>query len=475
MNARSRLALATLLLVAVTAAAGGVGYWFFARREPAEKEAAARAKRFLAFEPAQAVSLRVRAKGEDVRLEKPAGGAWRMTAPVQAVADAKEVEGLLSRLAGLERRAQSAPAGASAAVLADYGLDAPTARFEIGLAGGKSLSVAIGGDNRFDGTMFVQPASGEVLVVDGRQRIDLEKNAFELRERRLLRFEPADVAAVEVISPAGAVALQPQPPGAQPPGAEGAWRLTAPIHEPADPRRAEDLLAALRDLRATAFEDGQPPAGKPLYEVTVTLRSGATQRLRAWKAPADPEGPLLLASSEERSLARAPASALSALDGGPTPLRDRRVLPGVDREQIAAIRVERTGAPSFTLARKPAGHGLPDLWTLTTAPGAEGKPPAQPATRQLDTWKAQSLAWALAALEADRIVDAAKTPGPITRTYVLLDASHAELGRVAVGTPKAGEVLLQGAGGRVFAVAADKLAGLATSPEELEPSKDGAK
>ncbi|MFT3914592.1 MAG: DUF4340 domain-containing protein [Anaeromyxobacteraceae bacterium] len=454
MNARSRLALASLLLVAVTAGAGGVGYWFFARREPAEKEAAARAKRFLAFEPARAVSLRVRAKDEDVRLEKQAGGAWRMTAPVQAAADAREVEALLSRLAGLERRAQSAAAGLSAAALADYGLDAPTARFEVGLADGKTISVAIGGDNRFDGTMFVQPASGEVFVVDGRQRLDLEKNAFELRERRLLRFEPAGVAAVEVTSPAGMVALAQAPSGA-----EVAWRLTAPVKEPADARHAEDLVAALRDLRATAFEDGTPPATKPLYEATVKLRTGAEQRLRAWKSPADPDGPLLVASSEERSLARVPATALAALADGATPLRDRRVLPGVDREKIASVRVEPHGAPPFTLGRKPAGHGLPDLWTLTS-----------PTTRPLDAWKAQSLAWSLAALEADRIVDAAKSPGPVAITYVLHDASNAELGRVAIGKPKAGEVLLQGAAGRVFAIAADKLTGLATKPEALEPS-----
>lgn len=446
MQTTTRLALGTLLLVAVSGAAGGFAWWFFTKHEAGEKATQARAKRFLAFDAAEATALRVQAKGDDVRLERR-GGTWIITAPMKAAADGREVEGLLSRLAGMERRADSAAAGLSAAALADYGLDRPTARFEVTLAGGRTVSLAIGGDNRFDGTMFVQPASGEVVVVDGRSRIDLEKGAFELRERRLLLFEPAEVVKLELTSPAGAVALAQE---------RGTFSLTAPVKEPADARTAEDLVAALRDLKATAFEDGPEPTGAPAYAVRIVRGDGTEAWLRAWRGSAADE-PLVVRSLQHAELGRVAGSTLSALDVSPMRLRDRRVLPGLDREAIAAIRVEAPGG-GFALARKPGGAGLPDVWTLTA-----------PAQRPLDPWRSQSLAWALAGLEADRIVDGAASPGPVLRTYVLLDAAGAELGRVAVGTPRAGEVLVAGRG-RVLGMPADRLAGLATAPDELAPA-----
>lgn len=459
-SARSRLALGTALLLVVAGAAGGLAWFGIVKHGEDRRSAELRQKRVVPFEPRDVVGLRVRLRGEEARLERK-DGRWKLLAPVEADADAVAVDQLLSRLSGLERRARSAPAGEPAERLREYGLTDASTRIEVALADGSTLGLTLGESNGFDGTMFVQPASGEVQVVGAGTRMDLEKTAFELRERRLLRFEPSSLERIEVAGPRGPWSL------AQ---AHGGWTLAArglAEGERADPRRAEDVVAALRALQATAFEDGDPPAGKPAWEIHLAFAGGGEQRLSAWRPPGGGEVLVVRAPGQEQ-LARLPTSTLGALDVDPATLRDRRLLP-VDREQVTSVRLEVPASPAdgFTLTRTPARQpGLPDEWKLTApAPG-----PAEP-------WKAQSLLFALTGLEAERIEDesgrAAAQSGlaPAARTWVLVGADGKEIGRLAVGRESRGELLVRsGASPRIWAVKKEKLDGLPKGPKDLAGS-----
>jgi hypothetical protein len=187
-NARNRLAAGTALLLAVAGAASGLA-WFAVVKHRAEREAAlGRARQVLPFETARVTAMRIQVRGEDFRLERSAGTVkgevrWRIVAPFTAEADGGEVAALLGRLAGLERRAQSAAPGESLDRLRAYGLAAPSARFELELEGGGTVTLALGSDTGFDGTMFVSPTTGEVLVVESRARAGLERTSAQLRAR----------------------------------------------------------------------------------------------------------------------------------------------------------------------------------------------------------------------------------------------------------------------------------------------------
>jgi hypothetical protein len=189
-TARSRLAYGTALLLVVAGAASGLA-WFAVVKRGAEKKAVeGRKKRVLDIEAARVTALRVRALGDDFRLERSTGAGpgkvrWRIVAPFTAEADGARVTALLARLAGLERRAQSAAAGESQDRLRTYGLDAPTARFDLELEGGRTATLALGSDTGLDGILFVMPTTGEVLMVESRARQALERTASDLRQRPL--------------------------------------------------------------------------------------------------------------------------------------------------------------------------------------------------------------------------------------------------------------------------------------------------
>jgi hypothetical protein len=244
-QARSRTALATLLLLVLACAAVAVA-WFgvHLRGEEARKEEA-RSRRVLDLDPSRVRAVRLTGPGGEIRLVRE-GEAWRLVAPIAADADARAVGRLLDRLAGLERRAESAGPGASAETLRAYGLDAPRTRIEIALEDGRTERLALGDDSGFDGAMFVQPTGGEVAVVASNARPDLEPGLEALRDRRVLRLDRDAVHGLR-IEPGGSPVEVRRDPG-QAPGAAAAWRIVAPREAPADGWKVTNAVYTLSTL-----------------------------------------------------------------------------------------------------------------------------------------------------------------------------------------------------------------------------------
>jgi hypothetical protein len=253
LKARTRNALTTLLLLALAAAAIAVAWFGVFLRGEEERAEEARSRKVLALDPARAREVRLLGPAGEVRIVKE-GEAWRIAAPVAADADADAVGRLLDRLAGLERRATSAKAGASPEALGAYGLYAPRTRIEILLDDGRTERLALGDDSGFDGAMFVQPTGGEVVVVASNARPDLEPGLEALRDRRVLRFDREKVHGLRI--EAGAARIEIRRDASQAPGAPAAWRLVAPREGPADAWKVTNALYALSTLESA----GEGPA-----------------------------------------------------------------------------------------------------------------------------------------------------------------------------------------------------------------------
>lgn len=457
MKTRARLALSTTLLVAIALGAFGIAWYTIVKLGKDQESQKAEGRRVVPFEPSQAIALKVKVHGEETKLERT-GPQWRLVEPVVADADPAAAEALLKKLSTLERRAVSAPAGEPKDRLREYGIDEGSSRIEVDLAGGQAATLVLGAGSGFDGSMFVMPKSGEVVVVSAAVRPALEKTSLQLRDRRLMRLDPAGVSKVEVSGRKGSYTLLKIASG---------WTVMAPglpSGERADRQKAEDVVAALSALEASSFETGKEPPGPPLFTVRLTFLSGSDEELKAYPpSPGDKNEMLVVRPPRATQLARIAASALSAIDLPGPSLRDLRLLP-VDREDVASVKIEGPQG-SFTISRTPGEKGMPDIFTLA----GKGK-------GLIDPFKGEGLVLSLTGLAADRVVDETgkgQSEDGLVKpkaTYALFGRSGAELGRILVGREVGGDVLVRtGASPRIVAVERSKLASLPLLEKDLAP------
>jgi len=469
MKARARTALGTLVLVAAASAAVAVAL----RVEKKGKEEKTRKEteeKLLSFDRAKVRELTVEAKGGTVHLVK-AGEGWRITAPVEADAERYAVDAILDKLATVRRRSEVSDAGG----LERFGLDHPSVRITAGLEGGGSAILALGETNSFDGSIFARVGSGPALVVGSDARWPLEKDLFDLREKRVLTLADQDVARLEVTGPKGQYALARE---------DGHWKASGPIADRADEATVNRILGALRGLRATRFVDAPGPdrdygLDRPRWTVRLTAPGGAVRTLSLGAPPprkkGEPAEAVLYARvSGSRTLAAVANIAAKDLEADAFALRDKTVLP-FDREKVAAVRLESDGN-AIEVQKKPAAPdaGPGDDWALTS-------PRAAPAQR----WKMSSLLSTLSALRATRFADeSGKSAGERglaspSRTVTLLGADGKSLGRLEVGKEEGDKVYVRSSTGpRIYEVEKARLADLPRSADDLEekpaaPAKGG--
>ena len=249
MKARARSALTTLVLLAIAAGAVAVAWFGVHLRGAEEKAEEGRSKRVMAIDPARVRELRLVSGADAARLVRE-GETWRLVEPVAADADPDAVKRLLDRLSSLERRATSARAGALPSDLRPYGLDAPRARIEATLDDGKVETLALGEDTGFDGAMFVQPTSGEIVVVVGEARGDLVPGLEDLRDKRVLRFDGASAAALRIEGEGGPIEVRKE--------GEDAWKLVAPKEGKVEGWKVTSALSTLASLDAAAIAGEGP-------------------------------------------------------------------------------------------------------------------------------------------------------------------------------------------------------------------------
>lgn len=208
--------------------------------------AALRDARVLAFDRERVVGLTARWPGGEVALAKQ-DGAWRLTAPLDAPADASRIADLLSDLAYLRAEGfVDEPSEAERASLA-----APDFELELALgapagepAGEPELPLAFALGREVDGARLVR-TGGSTLFRVGADRIDdFPRRTVEYRDRTLSRFAIGDAERVEIAfheegaqARSEVVELQRD---------EGAWTSTPALREGV----ASALVAALSQLTA---------------------------------------------------------------------------------------------------------------------------------------------------------------------------------------------------------------------------------
>jgi len=218
--------------------------------------------RVLDFDRAQIQGVTIDGNGGHVVLARVEGG-WRISAPVDAKADADSAEGLLSDLQYL-RADEFVDAPGSDASL---GLDAPYLAVELAPEKGEPIHLAVGGTH--DDRRYVRGSGGRVFEIAA-SRIDSLPHALAaFRFKQLSTFASADAVHFE---------LKFQEPGAEPltilgTSAANGWTTTPEAMAPGKASRLISELSSLRaeEVAADSMGDAER-AGLGLAPPRVTLR-----------------------------------------------------------------------------------------------------------------------------------------------------------------------------------------------------------
>jgi len=289
------------LVVALVVVAGLGTYAFLGVFKPDQAEAErkeAEAKLF-SLEVEELTRLEVFAKDETTVLERQ-DGAWRITSPVLAAADEDAVRSLLDRLSRANRRKLLEEDGDPSL----FGLDEPTLRISAQAASGEQAEVALGGQNSFDSSWFATIRPNQIITVDGWLKGSLEKSTFDLREKRLLDLGIDSVQQLHVTGLATYAISR----------SDDGWRRDDP-DEVVEPAAVDEILLALRDLKATAFPAGAAETfglDRPLLTVTLSREGQEPLTLRIARV-----GDQHHAQAEGGPVAEIPASIVDTLSEPP--------------------------------------------------------------------------------------------------------------------------------------------------------------
>lgn len=239
-----------------------------------------------------------------LRLER-AGSDWRITAPVEDLADGSEVSARLHTL-GSARIAEIIAERADD--LRRYGLDRPRYELRVQTEKGEELALAVGG--RAGERYYARDASRPMVFTVEKEVVEnLDASLFDLRDKRPVRAEAHTLRRIELRR--GALKLVLEKDG------EEKWRVTEPADEGYKEKEAQvaRILEPLTGARAEEIADRPTAAAlgalePPAAELALVTQEGAETRIALGSAR---DGKLWLRSSARRPLFRVPRDVLGRL------------------------------------------------------------------------------------------------------------------------------------------------------------------
>lgn len=197
------------------------------------------------------------------------GQDWKITKPAPSTADTSAVEELLGAVTGAK---MVSVASETPDNLAKYGLSSPAITLTASDSKGKSATLIVGKKDP-DGYF----AREESLPVIFRISDDLQKKLTEsftdLRDKKIVHFDPATITHVDVHDASGAFSLSRKN--------QDEWTFDAPPELKGKSGSPEQLFSRLAQARADQIIDAPAAAitkklAKPAFEAVLTTKDGKT-------------------------------------------------------------------------------------------------------------------------------------------------------------------------------------------------------
>ncbi|MEO8677932.1 MAG: DUF4340 domain-containing protein [Vicinamibacterales bacterium] len=277
----------TLILVAVLAGLGGYIYFVDSKRPAsagAEDSSAPKTKVF-SVETEKIDELKITTGGESSLLKKSADG-WKMIEPTATEADPAEVISVAQAISGLE---MSRTIDENPADLKEYGLAPPTVSVEF-KAGNTSGSIALGEKTPTLGDMYaIKGGDKKVFLVPAFQETSFTKKPFDLRDKKILKFDRDKADSLSMVrgggkpsgTPAGGGTPSGLPESIDLARTGSDWRVVKPAGR-SDYATVEGLITRLATsnmsklVEANATDLAKYGLDKPTTTVTIGAGSAKT-------------------------------------------------------------------------------------------------------------------------------------------------------------------------------------------------------
>ena len=300
------------LLIATVVLAALLATLYWSNHHPPSEETATASlsttPKILTLKQDDIARLDIKKDSGEVRLEKNDAGQWQITVPKPWTADQDAVSSVLSTISSLnsERLVEEKPTD-----LGQYGLTKPKLEITV-TEKDNSQKLLIGDDTPSGSAVFAKlEADPRVFTLASYNRTALDKNANDLRDKRLLSTDFDKVSQIEFVNQNGS-----QRQEFTLARNKDAWQIIKPKSFRADAAHVEDLIRTLRDTKmdfSSVLDDSKVAAvfksAQPFATVKVTGESGI-QDLEVRKAKDD----FYAKSSVISGFYKVPASVGTGLD-----------------------------------------------------------------------------------------------------------------------------------------------------------------
>lgn len=342
----------TLALLIVLAGLGGYIYFVDAERPAGGTE---QRDKVFTVEAEKLQELRVTTGGETSVLRK-ADGMWKMAEPAETDADQTEVTSLTSNLASLE---VNRVVDENAADLAQYGLAPPVVEVAFKADGNVNGAIALGNKTPTSGDIYaVRPGEKKVFLVAAYLETSFNKKPFDLRDKRILRFERDKIDALNITVGTSRFALA---------RAGSEWTLTAPVKARGDYSAIEGILTRLSSTNMTKLVDAAPKDLKAygLAPADVVFSIGAGSTTAELAVAAEKDGVVNALDRTRNIVFTIDPAVATDLKKGVDDYRDKDLF---EFRPFNAVRVKITrGAESYEFAKVAAQDTTPEKWQRVPA------------------------------------------------------------------------------------------------------------
>jgi hypothetical protein len=265
--------LKSTIALAVVLAGLGAYIYFVTWKQPAGADAAKKTDKVfdVAADKIDEVTLTT-ASGEAVTAKKANATSWTLTAPAEAPADQAEIGALTNALATADvvRVVDENPSN-----LNDYGLSNPRIAVSFKASGDKDYRhLFIGEKTPTGGDLFAKRDDKKVFLIASFQENSLNKSAFDLRDKSVLKVDRDKIDSVDLMSGPQNVTLAKD-------GSE--WKVTKPEPVRADYGTVEGLIGKLETVKMKSIATTEAsPADLKKYgldkpQATVNLNAGSSK------------------------------------------------------------------------------------------------------------------------------------------------------------------------------------------------------
>lgn len=259
----------TLLLVVVLAGLGGYIYFVDSKRPAAGPDGAEALGKVFTVEADKINELRISYQAESALLKKDNSG-WKLVEPIQVEADPPEAIGVTTALNNIDivRVVDENPSD-----LAQFGLANPNIIVSYKTENGGAGTLKLGNKNATQGELYAQMNDEKrVFLVNAFQESSFNKTPFNLRDKKILKFD-RDNADSLVLSK-GATAMELARTGSD-------WKVVKPVPSRSDFAAVEGFITRLSSANMPQLIEGGDKElakyGLDKPSMTVTVGSGSSK------------------------------------------------------------------------------------------------------------------------------------------------------------------------------------------------------